>query len=61
MDLLTQVELQLHAIANFHDSQITTAPDKNFPACCVFTSRSLATASNRGDSSGSIKCWEVLE
>jgi hypothetical protein len=36
--------------ANRHNSQITTAPAKPFPACCVFTSQSLATASNSGDS-----------
>jgi hypothetical protein len=33
------------AIANLHNSQFTTAPTKSFKACCVFTSRSLATAS----------------
>jgi hypothetical protein len=32
------------AIANLHNSQITTSPTDPFPACCVFTSRSLATA-----------------
>jgi hypothetical protein len=36
-----------------YNSQLTTAPTKPFPACCVFTSRSLATASNSGDSSTS--------
>jgi hypothetical protein len=41
------------ATANLHNSQITTAPAKPFPACCVFTNRSLATASNSGDSSAS--------
>jgi hypothetical protein len=41
------------AIANLHTSQITTASAKYFPACCVFTSLSLATASNSGDSSAS--------
>jgi hypothetical protein len=41
------------ATANLHNSQITTAPAKPFPACCVFTSSSLATASNSGDSSAS--------
>jgi hypothetical protein len=40
-----------NAIADFHNSQITTAPAKPFPACCVFTSRSLEKASNSGDSS----------
>jgi hypothetical protein len=39
------------AIANLHNSQITTAPAKFFPACCVFIIRSLATASNNGNSS----------
>jgi hypothetical protein len=38
--------------------QITTAFTKPFPACCVFTSRSLARASNSGDSSAS--CAQVL-
>jgi hypothetical protein len=40
-------------IANLHIVQITTAPAKPFPACCVLTSPSLATASNSGDSSSS--------
>jgi hypothetical protein len=35
------------AIVNIHDLRITTAPAKPFPASCVLTSRSLATASNR--------------
>jgi hypothetical protein len=39
------------AIANLHNSQITTVLAKSFPACSVFTSRSLVTASNSGDSS----------
>jgi hypothetical protein len=34
------------SIANLHTLQITRAPAKPFPACCVFTSRSLATAPN---------------
>jgi hypothetical protein len=34
--------------ANLHISQITTAPGKHFPVCCVFTSFSLITASNSG-------------
>jgi hypothetical protein len=50
MDLLTTYTV-LSLI--FHNSQITTAPAKAFPACCVFTSRSLVTASNSGDSSAS--------
>jgi hypothetical protein len=39
------------ATANCHNSQITTARAKPFLSCCVFTSRSLAAASNSGDSS----------
>jgi hypothetical protein len=38
------------AITDLHNSQITTAPAKPFPAYCVFTSCSLVTASNSGDS-----------
>jgi hypothetical protein len=34
--------------ANLHNSQITTAPAKPFPARYIFTSRSVATASNSG-------------
>jgi hypothetical protein len=41
------------ATANLHNLQITTEPAKTFPACCVFTSRSLVTASNSRDSSAS--------
>jgi hypothetical protein len=41
------------AIANLHPLEITTAPAKPFSACCVLTSRSLATACNSGDSSAS--------
>jgi hypothetical protein len=41
-------------IANFHTLQITTEPAKSFPACCVFTSLSLVTASNNGYSSASV-------
>jgi hypothetical protein len=40
------------ATANLHNSQFITAPSKPFLAF-VFTSRSLATASNSGDSSAS--------
>jgi hypothetical protein len=40
--------------ANLHNSQITATPAKLFPASCVFRSRSLATASNSGDSSASV-------
>jgi hypothetical protein len=36
--------------------QITTAPAKSFPACYVFTSRSLGMASNNGDSSEAAVC-----
>jgi hypothetical protein len=39
------------AIADLHSSNITTAPAKPFRACCVFTSRSLTTASITADSS----------
>jgi hypothetical protein len=39
------------AIGNLHTSQITIAPAKAFPACCVSNSRTLGTASNSGDSS----------
>jgi hypothetical protein len=39
------------ATGNLHSSQITTATAKSFPASCVFTSLSLVTASNSGDSS----------
>jgi hypothetical protein len=38
------------AIVNIHNSQINTSA-MSFPACCFFTSRSLETASNSGDSS----------
>jgi hypothetical protein len=41
------------ATTSLHNPQIVTAPDKSFPVCCVFTSRSLATACNSGDSSTS--------
>jgi hypothetical protein len=34
------------AIVDVHYLQITAAPSKPFPACCVFTSRYLVTASN---------------
>jgi hypothetical protein len=40
-----------NAIADFYSLQITTT--QPFPACCVFTSRSLVTVSNSGDSSAS--------
>jgi hypothetical protein len=43
---------------SLHNSQITTAPAKPFPVCCVFASRSLTTASNSGYSSAS--CAQVL-
>jgi nicotinamide riboside transporter PnuC len=42
------------ATANFHNSQIVTAPDKPFPKPAVpLQSLSLAAASNSGDSSAS--------
>jgi hypothetical protein len=40
-------------IANVHILQIITAQAKSFPACYVFTSRSLVTASNSEESSAS--------
>jgi hypothetical protein len=39
--------------ANLPNSQSTIAPAKHYPACYVFTNRSLATASSSGDSSAS--------
>jgi hypothetical protein len=36
-----------------YSPQFTTVPAKPFPACCVFTNRSLTTASNSEDSSAS--------
>jgi hypothetical protein len=44
-------QLQHHRY--LHNLQITTAPGKPFPACCVFTSLSLATAPDNGDFSAS--------
>jgi hypothetical protein len=58
LDLLTYFYTPLgttsnyNATANLHSSQITTAPNKPFPACCV-NSHSLASASGSGDSSSS--------
>jgi hypothetical protein len=40
-------------ITNLHILQITIAHAKSFPACLVFTNRSLVTASNRVVSSAS--------
>jgi hypothetical protein len=48
------------AADNLHNSQTTTAHAKPFPACCVFTSRSLATASNSGNSSASTLKMEAI-
>jgi hypothetical protein len=58
MDLLTtytrDLELQaITALSLMYTLKIITEPAKPFPACCVFISRSLATASNSGDSSAS--------
>jgi hypothetical protein len=55
LDLFTQLGNTSHysAIAYFHNSQITAANTKSSPACSVFNSRSLATASNSGYSSAS--------
>jgi hypothetical protein len=41
------------ATTDLRNSQITTAPAKPFSACSIFTSHSLATASNSGDPSAS--------
>jgi hypothetical protein len=49
----TGVTSNYSAIANLHTLQITIAPAKPFPACCVLTSRSLAMASKSGVSSAS--------
>jgi hypothetical protein len=59
MDLLTTytplgTTSNYSASANLHNSQITAAPAKPFAACYVFTSCSLATASNSGDFSASV-------
>jgi hypothetical protein len=59
LDLLTNLYTPLGTISNYsatanlHNSQITTALAKHFPACYVLTRRSLATASNREDFSAS--------
>jgi hypothetical protein len=59
LDLLTTYthDSELQAVnnttASLHNSQITTAPAKPFPACSVITSRSLITGSNSGESSAS--------
>jgi hypothetical protein len=66
MDLLTTYthhwELQaITTISFFSTLRITKAPAKTFPACCVFTSRFLVTASNNGDSSASCaQVWKPL-
>jgi hypothetical protein len=43
--------LNYSAIVDLHILQITTAHAKSFPACSVFTSSCLVTASNSGESS----------
>jgi hypothetical protein len=55
LDLLTPLGTTRNysAAVNLHTLQITTAPAKAIPACCVLTSRSLAAASNSGYSSAS--------
>jgi hypothetical protein len=45
--------LNYSGIANLRTLQVTTAPAKSSPACCVLNNRSLATASNSRDSSAS--------
>jgi hypothetical protein len=63
-DLLTKLYTPLRITrnymvpANIRTLQFTTAHAKPFPACYALTSRSLATASNSGDSSDSLS--EVL-
>jgi hypothetical protein len=52
-DLLTTYTHDLELEAITAPALISTAAAKSFPACCVFTSRSLGTASNSGDSSTS--------
>jgi hypothetical protein len=39
------------SVDNLQNSQITAAPAKFFPACCILTSRFMATTSNNEDSS----------
>jgi hypothetical protein len=52
LDLLTQLGStnNYSATANFQTLQITAANTKSSPACSVFNSRSLATASISGES-----------
>jgi hypothetical protein len=52
LDLLTELGTKSNysAIGDLQTLEITTAPAKLFPACCVLTSCSLATAYNSGDS-----------
>jgi hypothetical protein len=54
LDLLTLLGTtgNYSATADLNTLHFTTAPAKPFPACCV-NRRSLATASNSGDSSAS--------
>jgi hypothetical protein len=53
LDLLNTYTHDSELQATTAPSLITTASAKSFPASCVFTSRSLATASNSGDFSAS--------
>jgi hypothetical protein len=53
MDLLTTLTQDSELQVITAPPLITTAPAKPFPACCVFTSRSLATASISGNTSAS--------
>jgi hypothetical protein len=57
IDTLEHTTSNYSAIANLHTLHITTAPIKPSPAY-VFNSRSLATASNSGDSS--VSCAQVV-
>jgi hypothetical protein len=55
--LVTTITSNYSAFANLHTLQITTAPAKFSPACCVLISRSLITASNSGNSSAcALRC-----
>jgi hypothetical protein len=49
MDLLTTYSHDLELQVITAQQLITTAPANPFPTCCVFTSCSLAAASNSGD------------
>jgi hypothetical protein len=52
IDQLQRVTSNCNNISNLHNLQVTTVGATS-SVCCVFTSRSLVTASNSGDSSAS--------